>query len=294
MSDPMNVSPALESKIMKLHSRLEETVAQGRRRQMITTLVMGGVLLGAAAYLRYLYSTVAEFAEASTLVELAAAQVEPQLNLEASRFGTTLESQLPLVLDQAEKVVLAAPPQLAQQAEAYASTFVDQHLLSLENQSYDVVTKTLQGAIDKAQDQGIDLTDEKQFDALVDSAAPTMRETLKEAIDKLYAEYTAGAASVGGYIEELTTPGNESQLTPLQQSQRELLLTGLAIIKQIEGDPKRAPLQSLLEGKPCRRHAVASEAGAWRLAAGFDSGRVLWSESRKDRLRDRHHPEEQA
>jgi len=250
MSDPMNVSPALESKIMKLHSRLEETVAQGRRRQMITTLVMGGVLLGAAAYLRYLYSTVAEFAEASTLVELAAAQVEPQLNLEASRFGTTLESQLPLVLDQAEKVVLAAPPQLAQQAEAYASTFVDQHLLSLENQSYDVVTKTLQGAIDKAQDQGIDLTDEKQFDALVDSAAPTMRETLKEAIDKLYAEYTAGAASVGGYIEELTTPGNESQLTPLQQSQRELLLTGLAIIKQIEGDPKRAPLQSLLEGKP--------------------------------------------
>jgi len=33
MPDSVNVSPALESKIMKLHSRMEETVVQGRRRR---------------------------------------------------------------------------------------------------------------------------------------------------------------------------------------------------------------------------------------------------------------------
>ena len=44
--------------------------------------------------------------------------------------------------------------------------------------------------------------------------------------------------------------GDGKQLTPLQQSQREILLTGLALIKKIESDPKRAPLQKALDGRP--------------------------------------------
>lgn len=250
MSDAYNVSPVLESKIMNLHSRMEETVAQGRRRLLTTAVVMGGLLLAASGYLWYLYSKIAEFADARTVVELAAAQVEPQLNVEASRFGDTLEAQAPAVLDQAEKAVLAAPPQLAREAHNYASTFVDKQLLSLESQAYDVVSKTLEAAIVKAREDGIDLADEKQFDALIDSAAPAMRETLKKAVDELYGEYSVGADSLGSYIEQLAASGADTQLTPLQQSQREILLTGLALIKKIESDPSRAPLQKMLEGRP--------------------------------------------
>lgn len=248
MSEQMHVSTALESKIMKLHSRMEETVAQGRRRMMTTAVAMGVLLLAGAAYLRYLYSTVAEFADASTIVELAAAQVEPQLNVEAARFGDTLEAQAPAVLDQAEKLVLAAPPQVAREVENYAASFVDKQFASLEAQTYDIVNKTLQGAIDKAHDDGVDLKDEKQLDALVDAAAPTMRATLKQAIDQLYAEYTAGADSLAGYIEKLVAEGGQG-LTALEKSQRETLLTGLALIKKIEADPTRAPLQKIIEGR---------------------------------------------
>ena len=250
MSDSFNVSPALESKIMKLHSRMEETVAEGRRRLLTTAVVMGCLLLAASGYLWYLYSKIAEFADARTVIELAAAQVEPQLNVEASRFGDTLEAQAPVVLDQAEKAVLAAPPQIAREVQNYASTFVDKQLSSLETQAYDVVSKTLEGAITKANEQGIDLSDEKQLDALIDSAAPTMREALKKAIDELYGEYSAGADSLSSYIEQLAVAGDGKQLTPLQQSQREILLTGLALIKKIESDPKRAPLQKALDGRP--------------------------------------------
>ena len=248
MSEQMHVSTALESKIMKLHSRMEETVAQGRRRLMMTAVAMGVLLLAGAAYLRYLYSTVAEFADASTIVELAAAQIEPQLNVEAARFGDTLEAQAPAVLDQAEKLVLAAPPQIAREVENYAASFVDKQLASLEAQTYDVVSKTLQGAIDKAHDDGVDLKDEKQLDALVDAAAPTMRATLKQAIDQLYAEYTAGADSLAAYIEKLVAEGGQG-LTALEKSQRETLLTGLALIKKIEADPTRSPLQKIIEGR---------------------------------------------
>ena len=249
MSDSVNVSPALESKIMKLHSRMEETVVQGRRRLLTTAVVMGGLLLAASGYLWFLYSKIAEFADARTVIELAAAQVEPQLNVEASRFGDTLEAQAPVVLDQAEKAVLAAPPQIAREVQNYASTFIDKQLSSLELQAYDVVSKTLDGAMVKAREEGIDLSDEKQLDALIDSAAPTMRDALKKAVDDLYREYTDGANSLGAYIEQLAAADADTQLTPLQQSQRAILLTGLALIKKIEADPKRAPLQKVLDGR---------------------------------------------
>ena len=250
MSESATVSPALESKIMKLHSRLEETVTQGRRRLLTTAVVMGGLLLATSGYLWYLYSKIAEFADARTIVELAAAQVEPQLNVEASRFGDTLEAQAPALLDQAEKAVLAAPPQIAREVQNYTSSFLDKQLSSLETQAYDVVSKTLEGAVTKANEQGIDLSDEKQLDALVDTAAPAMRDALKKAIDEIYGEYTSGAESLGGYIEQLVAAESEKDLTPLQKSQREILLTGLALIKKIESDPKRAPLQNVLEQRP--------------------------------------------
>jgi len=247
MSEQTNISPVLESKIMKLHSRMEETVAQGRRRMTMTALAMGALLLAGAVYLRYLYSTVKEFAEARTIVELVAAQVEPQLNAEASRFGDTLEAQMPAVLDQAEKLVLSAPPKIAREVEGYAASFVDKQLVSLESQAYDVVSRTLQGAMDKAQSEGVDLKDEKQLDALIADAAPLMREKLQQTIEKLYEEYTAGADSLVAYIEKLVVEGAQNKLSPLEKSQRETLLAGLAIIKKIESDPSRSPLQKVLE-----------------------------------------------
>lgn len=249
MTDTLTVSPILESKIMRLHSRMEQTVAQGRRRLLTTAIAMGCLLLAASGYLWYLYAKIAEFADARTVVELAAAQIEPQLNMEASRFGDTLEAQAPAVMDQAEKAMLAAPPQIAKSIEEYTSTFVDKQLSTLEAQAYDVVSKTLEGSMIKAREQGIDLNDEKQLDALVAAAAPTMRDALKKAIDQLYGEYTSGADNLGSYIEQLAAAGDGKTLTPYQQTQREILLTGLALIKKMESDPDRAPLQKVIDGR---------------------------------------------
>ena len=123
MSDSLIVSTVLESKIMKLHSRMEATVAEGRRRQLTTALAMGGLLLAASGYLWWLSSKITEFADPSTIVELASAQVEPQLNAEAARFGDTLKAQAPVVIDQAEKALLASPQDQARMLEAEPALF---------------------------------------------------------------------------------------------------------------------------------------------------------------------------
>ena len=61
------------------------------------------------------------------------------------------------------------------------------------------------------------------------------------------------------YLEQLVAANGGQQLTPLQQSQREVLLTGLAIIKRLENDPMRSPLQKALGSNNVQtRRAVVS------------------------------------
>jgi len=152
------------------------------------------------------------------------------------------------VIDQVEKVLVAAPPQIAREAENYTVSMLKGQLASLEKQTYEVASSTLTNTLVKAHDEGIDLTDDKQLDALVDSAAPTMKAELGKAVEKLHAEYANGAADVAAVIEELTADGGE-KLDATKRAHRELLLTGLALIKKMEADPKRAPLQNILEGR---------------------------------------------
>jgi len=247
MSESSTISQALEAKILRLEGRVEQVVAQARSRQLVTAVVMAGILAAASGYLWYLYSKVAEFADARTVVELAAAQIEPQLNVEAARFGDTLEAQAPFVFDQAEKMVLDAPPQLARRLQEYVGSFLDKHLSSLETQTYDIVRDTLDSSIAKAKEDGIDLADEKQLDALVKAAGPVIRRELKKEIDKLYTEYTVGADNVTAFIQQLVAEGGNKKLSALEQSQRDALLTGLAIIKRLELDPSRAPVQKVID-----------------------------------------------
>ncbi|NCA10868.1 hypothetical protein EBR56_03525 [bacterium] len=247
MSESSTISQALEARILRLEGRVQQAAGQARRRQFITAAAMAGILAATSGYLWYLYSTIAEYAEAKTVVELAAAQIEPQLNVEASRFGDMLEAQAPFVFDQAEKMMLDAPPRLARRLQDYVGSFLDKHLASLQSQTYDVVRGTLDGSIAKAQEQGVDITDERQLDTLVKAAGPVIRAELKKQIDKLYMEYAAGADNVAAFIQQLVADGGGEKLSALQQSQRDVLLTGLAIIKKLELDPSRGPVQKVID-----------------------------------------------
>lgn len=248
MTDRQPNTPALEAKLLRLEQRMEEALQQSRRRRLTTGVALGAILLGATAYLWWLSRTIREFAEPATLVELAAVQVEPLLDAEADRFSQTLTDQAPAVMDQMEKLILNAPAQLAREAEGSMMTLLRGGLESLEQRAYDVASTTLANTLVKAHDEGVDLTDDAQLDAVVDAAAPTLEGELTKAVEKIHAEYTDGAADVASAIEVLAA-GDGSGLDATKKIHRELLLTGLALIKKMEADPRRAPLQNLIEGR---------------------------------------------
>lgn len=237
---------SLHNTVSSLASCVEKAATLAHQRRRIALVVLGCLLLAAAGYLRYLYRTITEFAEPNVLVELAAAQVEPQLNGEIDRLDEVLKAEAPGLMSQAEKLVLDAPPQIAQEANRYLASQFDEHIGKLEAQSYDLVSGMLKEAIERAKDKGIDVNDSKQVDKLIEESMPLVRDELRKVIARVYAEYAAGADGIGSFIERLTSAKN---LTPLEKHQREVLLTGLALIKKMEADPSRAPLQGVIDGR---------------------------------------------
>lgn len=244
---PSEIRPehGLYRELAGLTARLDDAAAAATRRKWLTALVLGAMLAGVSGYLAWLHGTIREFAEPNTLVELAATLIEPRVEEEVGRVRERLVAEAPSVLDQAESFVLDAPPKIVGGAGDYLAARFDEHLSALEEKVYAIVSGMLSEALDRARSGGIDLENDAQVDALVDQAAPLMRAELKKAVDEIYEEYRRSADGIGTMIDRLT--GGEA-LDAAEQRQREILVTGLALIRKLEADPSRAPVQGVIRG----------------------------------------------
>jgi hypothetical protein len=244
------VSPAdataLASRIESLGARLDALASRAETRKWITIVAGGAIVLGMLGYLRYLHSTISQFADPHVLIELAAANAEPRLDAEIDNLGENLVAQAPEVITMAEKAVLDSPPQLAGEARRFLASNFDGQISGLEEKVYEALRGLLSTAVSRAVEKGVNLADPAQMNALVEQAIPLVRSELKGKVVELYEEYTSGAESIGGYVERLASAAD---LSPVEKQQREILLTGLALIQKMESDPSRSPLQGVLEGK---------------------------------------------
>ncbi len=246
---PSDRPGSLADEIARLTHRLESTARSAGSRKLLTGLVLGAVLLGVGGYLAWLHSTIRQFAEPDVLVELVSATLEPRLEEEVGRVGERLVAEAPAVLDQAEKLALDAPPQIVRGAGDYLASQFDGHIADLEERVYTLVSGMLAESLARARAEGIDLEDDAKVDALVAESAPLLRAELKKAVDELYAEYRKSADGLAGLVDRLT--GGDS-LDEEGRRQKEILVTGLAIIRKLEADPSRAPIQGVIRGESPR------------------------------------------
>ena len=239
-------TPAVVSQLKQLESRLAETASQSNRRLTITSLVMLSLLVGAFFYLRFIASSIATYAEAPTLVELVAAQVEPRLQEAPAELATSLKAQAPEVIGQGEKLLLDALPQLTQQADEFLVSFFEQEFKRIEDEATKLIRDALDSAVAQAREKNIDLTKEGELEKAVAQAAPTLREMAETLIQENFAKFSAGTEGVAAYIDRIAT---SDDLSDHEQSQKEVLITGLALLRKMEDDSSRAPLQSIFEGQ---------------------------------------------
>ncbi|MBM3955514.1 MAG: hypothetical protein FJ309_13020 [Planctomycetes bacterium] len=235
----------LAGAVAALERRLDSTAAAAGTRRLLTSLAVAALVAGVGAYLNYLHSTVKKFAEPDVIVALAAATLEPRLDEEVGKLGQRLVAEAPAVLDHAEKALLDAPPQIVSGARDLLATQFDGQIKGLEEKVYTLVSGMLQESLARARREGINLDDDAQLDALVDASAPQIRAELKKAVDELYVEYRQAADGIGRLVERLTSG---EPLDAEEQRQKEILVTGLAIIRKLENDPSRAPVQGVIRG----------------------------------------------
>ena len=241
-----NDSSSVESRLKRLQTRLAETASQSNRRLTITGLVMAGLLVGAFFYLRFIASSITTYAEAPTLVELVVAQVEPRLQEAPAELAKSLKAQAPEVVGQGEKLLLDAVPQFMRQADDFLVSFFEKEFQDIEKEATKLIQDAFNTAMAKAREKNIDLTKEGELEKAVAQAAPNLREMAEVLINDNFEKYSAGTDGVAAYIDRIST---SEGLSDHERSQREVLITGLALLRKMEEDRSRAPIQSLLDGR---------------------------------------------
>jgi hypothetical protein len=240
-----NSSDAASSRLQGLQTRVAETAARSSQRLTVTSLVMLALLLGVFFYLRFLSNTVSEFADAPTLVQLVADQVEPRLQEAPAQLAESLKEQAPAIVGQGEQLIMEAVPQLLEEADSVIVGFFESEFKEIEDEAYRIIRNAFEDVIAEAKKKNIDLAKDGELEKAVAQAAPALREMVQVVIEQNFEKFSEGTTGVGVYIDHIASDEN---LTDHEQSQKEVLISGLALLKKMEQDRSRAPIQGVLNG----------------------------------------------
>lgn len=240
-----NSSDTASGRLQSLQTRVAETAARSSQRLTVTSLVMLALLLGVFFYLRFLSKTITEFADAPTLVQLVSDQVEPRLQEAPAQLAESLKEQAPAIVEQGEKVIMDAVPQMLKEADSVVVGFFENEFKEIEDEAYRVIHDAFEDVIAEAKKKNIDLAKEGELEKAVAQAAPALSEMIQVVIEQNFDKFSEGTTEVGVYIDHIATDEN---LTDHEQAQKQVLISGLALLKKMESDRSRAPIQSVLNG----------------------------------------------
>lgn len=235
----------IENRLQSLENLVAKNAAKAKSRLTLTVVVMACLLVGVFFYLRFLSTTIATAAEAPTLVQLIADQVEPRLQQAPAKLTESLKAQAPMVVDRSEKMILDALPEVLDQADSFLASFFDQEFQEIENKAYDVIHEGFQDVIAQAKEKKLDLAKEGELEAAVGKIAPNLRKMIETIIEENMKEFESGTNEISAYVSRLSA--NEG-LTDHEIAHREIMISGLALIKKMEQDPSRAPIKGVLRG----------------------------------------------
>ena len=235
----------IENRLHALEERITKTAARSQSRLTLTVAVMACLLIGAFFYLRFLSTTIAIAAEAPTLVQLIADQVEPRLQQAPAKLTESLKAQAPMVVDRSEKMILDALPEALDQADSFLASFFDREFQEIEKKAYDVIHEGFNDVIAQAKEKKLDLSKEGELEAAVGKIAPNLRKMIETIIEENMKEFESGTNEISAYVGRLSANEN---LTDHEKAHREIMISGLALIKKMEQDPSRAPIKGVLRG----------------------------------------------
>ncbi|MBT3211839.1 MAG: hypothetical protein HN985_04360 [Planctomycetaceae bacterium] len=237
--------PTIEKRLRTLEDRIAKTAVKSKSRLTLTIAVMACLLVGAFFYLRFLSTSITTAADAPTLVQLVADQLEPRLQQAPAQLTESLKLQAPMVVDSSEKIILDALPEALDQADDFVISFFEKEFEEIEKKAYDVIHDGFNDVITRAKEKKIDLAKDGELEREVGQIAPNLRQMIESIIEENIDEFKSGTNEISAYISRLST---DEDLTDHEKAHREIMISGIALIRKIENDPSRSPIGSLLQG----------------------------------------------
>ena len=235
----------IEKRLHALEDRIAKTAAKSKSRLTLTIAVMACLLVGAFFYLRFLSTSITTAADAPTLVQLVADQVEPRLQQAPAQLTESLKSQAPMVVDRGEQLILDALPEALDQADTFIISFFEKEFEEIEKKAYDVIHDGFDDVITQAKAKNFDFAKDGELEEAVGEIAPNLRLMIESIIEENMQEFKTGTNEVSAYISRLSTDQN---LTDHEKAHREILISGIALIRKMENDPSRSPIGGILKG----------------------------------------------
>ncbi len=235
----------IENRLHALEERIAGTAAKSKSRLILTITVMACLLVGAFFYLLFISTSITTAADAPTLVQLVADQLEPRLQQAPAQLTESLKSQAPMVVDSSEKMILDALPEALDQADAFIISFFEKEFQEIEKKAYDVIHDGFNDVIAQAKEKNIDFAKDGELEEAVGKIAPNLRQMIESIIEENIDEFKSGTNEISAYISRLSA---DEDLTDHEKSHREILISGIALIRKMENDPSRSPIGGILRG----------------------------------------------
>jgi len=179
---------------------LEDQAAENRAKLGIGVRIV--LILFVAGYMSWISSSISGM-DAAVLTQAAAASLEtrlPELRVEMRDHALALAPEL---TDRARDLLLEMPAQLRAYLEAELLEQTDELLVRLETEVDLAIATVIDDQIALVQAQMPYGSPEEQLDAIVLGVSDAFRETMNEALDELYHDYSAKVREVNADLDRL-------------------------------------------------------------------------------------------
>lgn len=225
------------AKLDALERKITSIARSSQRRNTLTVIfgVISTVLVG--YWLYHAHSRFSNEVNPQLVASVGQKYIEDYLPSASAQLQDSLEANAPHVIDEGEKQLHAVPAHLEDAFRTQVRATLDEEMPKVEDRLYESMKNGLVQAQQTAAQADPGKSDEQRFRGVLGALAVIYGTETSKFVDQIHTEYNKNA---GNIINGLDLLAEGKNLTPQQQTQRNLVRDLLILAKEHNDLPKSA------------------------------------------------------
>jgi hypothetical protein len=211
-----------------LRSDIRRDDARELRAAKIGIAVRALLIVFVAGYMAWILGAVSKL-DARSLTRIAADRVEESVPRWRAEVRDYAISAAPMLTDQARDLFLELPVRFRESIELQAMSQTDRLIELLEDDVSAALTTVLDDQLAAMQEAVPGVSPEDQLDLLILGVSGTFRDTMTEALEVFYQDYSAEAGKLNAHLDRLLAA---EDLTEAERIDRRLLEAWMILVHE--------------------------------------------------------------